>query len=58
MGKGKKITVKDTSIRIVAVEDEDYISLTDMLRAKDGDFFLKLAANSQHGGVSRNLGER
>ncbi len=40
MGKGKKITVKDTSIRIVAVEDEDYISLTDMLRAKDGDFFI------------------
>ena len=40
MGKGKKIPVKDTSIRIVAVKDEDYISLTDMLRAKDGDFFV------------------
>ncbi|MGM0609533.1 MAG: KilA-N domain-containing protein [Thermodesulfobacteriota bacterium] len=38
--KGKSITVKETSIRIVSVNEEDYISLTDMLRAKDGDFFI------------------
>ena len=38
--KTTSITVKDTPIRIVTVNDEDYISLTDMLRAKDGDFFI------------------
>lgn len=35
-----KITVKDTEINVVEVNDEDYICLTDMLRAKDGDFFI------------------
>ena len=35
-----KITVKDTEINVVKVNDEDYICLTDMLRAKDGDFFI------------------
>lgn len=38
--KGRSITVKETPIRIVSVNEEDYISLTDMLRAKDGDFFI------------------
>jgi len=36
----KKINVKDTEITIVKIKDEDYISLTDMLKAKDGDFFI------------------
>ena len=35
-----KITVKDTEVNIIKVDDEDYICLTDMLRAKDGDFFI------------------
>lgn len=35
-----KITVKDIEINVVKVNDEDYICLTDMLRAKDGDFFI------------------
>ena len=35
-----KIIVKDTEISVVKVNDEDYICLTDMLRAKDGDFFI------------------
>ncbi len=35
-----KITVKDTEVNIVKVNGEDYICLTDMLRAKDGDFFI------------------
>lgn len=35
-----KISVKGTEIAIVQCEDEDYISLTDMLKAKDGDFFI------------------
>ena len=35
-----KITVKDTAVSILKVNKEDYISLTDMLKAKDGDFFF------------------
>ncbi len=35
-----KITVQNTDINIVKVNGEDYICLTDMLRAKDGDFFI------------------
>jgi hypothetical protein len=36
----KKIAVRGTEIRILMIEKEDYISLTDMLKAKDGDFFI------------------
>jgi hypothetical protein len=35
-----KIEVKGTEIRVVTIHEDDYISLTDMLRAKDGDFFV------------------
>lgn len=35
-----KIIVKDTEVNMVKVKGEDYICLTDMLRAKDGDFFI------------------
>ncbi len=35
-----KIEVLDKEITILKVNDEDYISLTDMLKAKDGDFFI------------------
>jgi hypothetical protein len=35
-----KIKVENTEITIISVNDEDYISLTDMLKAKDGDFFI------------------
>lgn len=35
-----KIIVKDTEINVQDVNGEDYICLTDMLRAKDGDFFI------------------
>lgn len=34
------IDVKGTRVAVVTSEDGDYISLTDMLRAKDGDFFI------------------
>lgn len=34
------ITVLDNEISVLKIEDEDYISLTDMLKAKDGDFFI------------------
>jgi hypothetical protein len=36
----KKMEVRGTEIRILTVEQGDYISLTDMLKAKDGDFFI------------------
>lgn len=35
-----KILVKDTEVSVIQVRDKDYISLTDMLKAKDGDFFF------------------
>ena len=35
-----KITVKDKQITVLKVNDEDYLSLTDMLKAKDGGFFI------------------
>lgn len=35
-----KVIVKDTEVNVVKVNGEDYICLTDMLRAKDGDFFI------------------
>ena len=38
--KSKKINVQDIEITITSINDEDYISLTDMLKAKDGDFFI------------------
>ena len=38
--KMQKIDVKGSTIRIITVGSEDYISLTDMLKAKDGDFFI------------------
>jgi hypothetical protein len=35
-----KIKVLDNEITILNIEDQDYISLTDMLKSKDGDFFI------------------
>ena len=35
-----KITVDKTDISIIQKDKEDYICLTDMLKAKDGDFFV------------------
>ncbi|MDX2227519.1 MAG: KilA-N domain-containing protein [Verrucomicrobiae bacterium] len=42
MSKPKKSTieVQGTAIAVLTYKDEDYISLTDMLKAKDGDFFI------------------
>ena len=36
----KTINVKGTEISIVDQSGQQYISLTDMLQAKDGDFFI------------------
>ena len=35
-----KISVKDTQVSVIKVHNEDYISLTDMLKAKEGEFFF------------------
>ena len=35
-----KIKVLDSDVTVIKVNNEDYISLTDMLKAKDGDFFI------------------
>ena len=35
-----KITVQNTEVSVIKVDGEDYICLTDMLQAKDGDFFI------------------
>jgi acyl-CoA-binding protein len=37
--KDRILEVKGTSIRILNQAGQDYISITDMLKAKDGDFF-------------------
>ncbi|MBD5218632.1 MAG: KilA-N domain-containing protein [Bacteroidales bacterium] len=35
-----KIDVNNTSVTVIKVNDEDYICLTDMLKARDGEFFF------------------
>lgn len=35
-----KITIKETDISVISINNEDYICITDMLKAKDGDFFV------------------
>ncbi|MCK9303456.1 MAG: KilA-N domain-containing protein [Bacteroidales bacterium] len=35
-----KIKVKQTEVTIIKIGDEDYICLTDMIKAKDGGFFV------------------
>jgi len=42
MSKSKQLTIDvlGTSITVISQQDGDYISLTDMLKAKDGDFFI------------------
>lgn len=38
--KNRTITVQGTEVAVVSRHEQDYICLTDMLRAKDGDFFV------------------
>jgi hypothetical protein len=40
MKKNKIISVKGVEITVINKNNIDYISLTDMLKAKDGDFFI------------------
>ena len=36
----KELNVLDNKITYFNIDNEDYISLTDMLKSKDGDFFI------------------
>lgn len=40
MIKNKTINVRETEVSIIKKGELEYISLTDMLKAKDGDFFI------------------
>ena len=40
MSKSLKIQVEDKAISIIKKDEQDYICLTDMLKAKDGSFFI------------------
>jgi hypothetical protein len=40
MSKSKSIIVKGAEIKVLQINNEDYISLTDMIKSKDGDFFI------------------
>ena len=40
MKKKSKINVLGTEITIIRKDNKDFISLTDMISAKDGDFFI------------------
>ena len=40
MKKNETINVSGVEIRVTKFNDEDYICLTDMLKAKDGEFFI------------------
>ena len=40
MAKSKTINVKGTEVTVLNKANKEYLSLTDMLKAKDGDFFI------------------
>ncbi len=40
MSKIQKLIVDETEIALTKIKGEDYICLTDMIKAKDGDFFI------------------
>ncbi len=39
--KKRSVTVQDNVVSVLNVDGEDYICLTDMIKAKDGEFFVK-----------------
>lgn len=52
-----KLMVNGAEISVTTIEDKDYISLTDMLKAKGWRLFhFRLAAQSEHGRVPWHLG--
>jgi hypothetical protein len=39
--KKREIVVQDTSVSVMGIDGEDYICLTDMVKSKEGEFFVK-----------------
>jgi len=35
-----KINIKNTEVNVIKIADINYICLTDMMKAKDGEFFV------------------
>jgi len=44
--KNQTLTVKGIDITVIRQNDLDYLSLTDMLKAKDGDFLLQIGSET------------
>ena len=40
MAKNKKLLVEGIKVSVISTGDKDFLSLTDMFKAKDGDFFI------------------
>ena len=40
MKNSSELDIRGTVVRVVKIDGEDFICLTDMLKAKDGDFFV------------------
>ena len=39
--KKREISIQNTSVSVHNIDGEDYLSLTDMIKSKDGEFFVK-----------------
>ena len=39
--KKREITIQDNAVSVTSVDGEDYISLTDMIKSKEGEYFVK-----------------
>lgn len=39
--KKRKLTIQESAVSVENIDGEDYLSLTDMIKSKDGDFFVK-----------------
>lgn len=53
----KKIIVSGTKISVVSKDGQDYLSLTEMLKAKDGFFIADWLRNQEYSGVYWDMGE-
>lgn len=47
VAKNKKINVQGKEITIILDNGKEFISLTDMLKAKDGDFFISIGFETE-----------
>ena len=55
-----KITVRDTNVTVILLNENDYICLTDIARYKSDDSNAgdrQLVAQSEYDRISRNLGK-